>query len=154
MIATADKWESSPESVASAWLLSTAVARGTGVSLMETRISENFHLPHFHWSQQPFLWKQSLRASGREVTAHLLTSGVATSLCASFRYHRTYRTRIHLSATPDSILTLQQESSALKSIYKCLTRFSIRKRKFSILPRKAEVGLNFLFYQNQTMWSY
>lgn len=58
MIATADKWESNTESVASAWLLSTAVARETDVSLMETRISENFHLPRFHWSRQPFLWKQ------------------------------------------------------------------------------------------------
>lgn len=58
MIATADKRESSTESVASAWLLSTAVARETDVSLMETRISENFHLPRFHRSQQPFLWKQ------------------------------------------------------------------------------------------------
>lgn len=58
MIATADKWESSTESVPSAWLLATAVARETDVSLMETRISENFHLPRFHWSRQPFLWKQ------------------------------------------------------------------------------------------------
>lgn len=46
MIATADKQESATESVAGAWLLSTAVARET--DLMETRISENFHLPRLH----------------------------------------------------------------------------------------------------------
>lgn len=83
MIATTDKWECATQSAASAWLLSTAVARETDVSLMETRISENFHLPCFHWSRQPFLWKQQLRVSGKEVTTHLLPSGVATSLCAS-----------------------------------------------------------------------
>jgi hypothetical protein len=76
MIATADTWERSTESAASVWLRSTVVTRETDVSLMETRISENFHLPRFHWSQQPFLRKQKLQATGQEVTTHLLISGV------------------------------------------------------------------------------
>lgn len=57
-------------------------------------------------------------------------------------YCGTSSTRIRLPATPNSLLTLQRESSVLKSIYKCLAWFFIRKRKWSILLCKAEGGLN------------
>lgn len=57
-----------------------------------------------------------------------------------FRYQGTNSTRIQLSATPNSLLTLQQESSVFKSIYKCVSWFFIRKRKFSILPFEAEAS--------------
>lgn len=86
---------------------------------------------------------ETVAASQRQRGYHSLVNVRCGYQPVHFRYHGTNSTRIQLSATPDSLLTLQQESSVFKSIYKCLAWFFIRKRKFSILPFEAEAELNY-----------
>lgn len=80
-------------------------------------------------------------ASQRQRGYHSLVNVRCGYQPVRFRYHDTNSTRMLLPTNPDSLLTLQQESSVFESIYKCWAWIFIRKRKFTILPFKAKAGL-------------
>lgn len=102
MTATADKQMHSTQSVSRAWLLSTAVARETDVSLMEQASAKTFS--YLVSTDPTAISMETAAASQRQRGCiYLLMSGVATSLHTSGD-HGAHGTRIPL-------LTMQQGSS-------------------------------------------
>lgn len=93
---------------------------------------------------------ETVAASQWQRGYHSLTNAQCGYQLMYFRYPST---RIQLSATPNNLLSLQQESLVLKSIYNVWLDSWLGKGNSAFLPLKAKRELKFLHYQNQ-MWNY